>query len=128
MIRAAFTSGINASHVLFDSWFSMPPTILALAREKLYTIAMVKKTSKVHYRYKGKMLPMTKIYSMNRKRGGRSKYLMSVNVDVCSQDRKESIEARLVYVCKRGARKDYLVLISTDVSLAEEEIIRIYGY
>jgi hypothetical protein len=127
MIRAAVTSGINASYVLFDSWFSMPPTILALAREHLHTIAMVKKTSKVHYQYKGKMLPVTKIYSMNRKRGGRSKYLLSVNVDVCSQNRYESTPARLVYVRKRGAGKDYLVLISTDVVLPEEEIIRIYG-
>jgi hypothetical protein len=127
MIRAAIASGINASYVLFDSWFSMPSTILALAHEHLHTIAMVKKTSKVHYRYKGKMLPVTKIYSMNRKRRGRSKYLMSVNVDVCSQDREESIPARLVYVRKRGAKKDYLVLISTNTSLPEEEIIRIYG-
>jgi hypothetical protein len=127
MIRAAVASGINASYVLFDSWFSMPPTILALAHEHLHTIAIVKKTSKVHYRYKGKMLPVTKIYAMNRKRRGRSKYLMSVNVELCSQDRKESIPARLVYIRKRGARKDYLVLLSTDVSLPEEEIIRIYG-
>jgi hypothetical protein len=127
MIRAAIASGINASYVLFDSWFSMPATILALANEKLHTIAMVKKTSKIHYRYKGKMLPVTKIYSLNRKRRGRSKFLLSVNVDICSQDREKSIPARLVYVRKRGARKDYLALISTDVSLPEEEIIRIYG-
>jgi hypothetical protein len=105
----------------------MPATILALANEKLHTIAMVKKTSKVHYRYKGKMLPVTKIYSLNRKRRGCSKYLLSVDVELCSQDRKKSIPARLVYVRKRGAGKDYLVLISTDISLPEEEIIRIYG-
>jgi hypothetical protein len=127
MIRASVASGIKASYVLFDSWFSMPSTILALAHEKLHTIAMVKKTSKIHYRYKGKMLPVTKIYALNRKRRGCSKYLLSVDVDLCSQDRKESIPARLVYVRKRGAKKDYLVLISTDVSLPEEEIIRIYG-
>jgi hypothetical protein len=127
MIRAALASGIKASYVLFDSWFSMPATILALAREKLHTIAMVKKTSKIHYQYKGKMLPVTKIYSLNRKRRGRSKYLLSVDVNLCSQDREESIPARLVYVRKRGSKKDYLVLISTNVSLPEEEIIRIYG-
>jgi hypothetical protein len=127
MIRAAVASGIKAPYVLFDSWFSTPPAILALARERLHTIAMVKKTSKVHYRYEGKMLPVTKIYAANRKRRGRSKYLLSVDVDVCGQDREESVPARLVYVRKRGAGKDYLVLISTDVSLPEEEIIRIYG-
>lgn len=127
MIRAAVASGIDASHVLFDSWFSMPSTILALVHEKLHVIAMVKKTPKAYYRYNGEMLPVTKIYAMNRKRRGRSKYLLSVDVDVCSRDRAESIPARLVYVRKRGAGKDYLVLVSTDVSLPEEEIIRIYG-
>jgi hypothetical protein len=38
---------------------------------------------------------------------------LNINVDICSQDREKSIPARLVYVRKRGARKDYLALIST---------------
>jgi hypothetical protein len=37
------------------------------------------------------------------------------------------LPVRLVYVRKRGKRKEYLVLLSTDMSLSEEEIIRIYG-
>jgi hypothetical protein len=127
MIRSAVSSGLRASHVLFDSWFSTPSTILALVREHLHVISMVKKTTKVHYRYKGEMLPVTKIYARNRKRRGRSKYLLSVDVELCSRDRLESIPARLVYVRKRGAGKEYLVLISTDMSLPEDEIIRIYG-
>jgi hypothetical protein len=127
MIRAAVASGINASYVLFDSWFSALSTILALSHEKLHTIAMVKKTPKVHYRYRGNMLPVTKIYSLNRKRRGSSKYLLSVDAELCNRNREESIPIRLVYVRKRGGRKDYLVLLSTDVSLSEEEIIRIYG-
>jgi IS4 transposase len=32
-----------------------------------------------------------------------------------------------VYVRKRGKKKEYLVLLSTDMSLSEEEVIRIYG-
>jgi hypothetical protein len=127
MIRSAVSSGLRASHVLFDSWFSMPSTILALARERLHVIAMVKKTTKVHYRYKGELLPATKIYSLNRKRRGRSKYLLSVEIELCSRDRLESIPARLVCVRKRGAGKECLALISTDMSLSEDEIIRIYG-
>jgi IS4 transposase len=73
------------------------------------------------------MLPVTKIYSRNRKRRGRSKYLLSVEVELCDRDRTESIPARLVYVRKRGNRKEYLVLISTDRTLPEDEIIRIYS-
>ncbi|MEA4872363.1 MAG: hypothetical protein VB076_06070 [Synergistaceae bacterium] len=38
-----------------------------------------------------------------------------------------SIHARLVYVHNRSKHKDYLVLISTDMPLLEEETIRIDG-
>ena len=37
------------------------------------------------------------------------------------------IPAKVVYVRNRNKKKDYLCLISTDISLREEEIIRIYG-
>ena len=37
------------------------------------------------------------------------------------------IPAKVVYVRNRNKKKDYLCLISTDISLNEEEIIRIYG-
>lgn len=127
MIRSAIASGLSASYVLFDSWFSTPPNILAIKKEKLDVIAMVKKTSKVLYRFEGKMLPVTKIYARKPKRRGRSRYLLSVEAEVCSSDGKESIPARLVFVRNRKKRKEYLVLVSTNLTLSEEEIIRLYG-
>ena len=80
MIRLALASGLLASYVLFDSWFSTPSNIVALKKKKLDVVAIVKKTPKVHYRYEGKMLPATEIYKRNRKRRGRSRYLLSVKV------------------------------------------------
>jgi hypothetical protein len=126
MIRTAIKSGISASYVLFDSWFSSPSTILALEKERLDVIAMVKKTSKVHYLHDGKMISSTEIYRRNRKRRGRSKYLLSVEAWLCGQAGK-SIPVRLVFVRNRSNRKKYLVLVSTDMGISEEEIIRIYG-
>ena len=38
-----------------------------------------------------------------------------------------SIPARIVYVRNRNKRKDYLALITTDMNISEDEIIRIYG-
>jgi hypothetical protein len=38
----------------------------------------------------------------------------------------EIIPAKVVYVRNRNNRNDYLCLISTDTTLSEEEIIRIY--
>ena len=39
----------------------------------------------------------------------------------------EIIPAKAVYVRNRNKRKEYLCLISTDVNLDENEIIRVYG-
>nr|WP_243734192.1 transposase [Halanaerobium congolense] len=88
-------------------------------------IAMAKKTSKVHYLYNGEMQPLTKIFRENRKRRGRSRYLLSVEVTIVKDE--QSIPARIVYVRNRNKRNKYLALITTDMKLTEEEVIRIYG-
>lgn len=124
LIKTAGQSGLTAKYVLFDSWFSSPKTIAALKQEqKLDTIAMVKKSSKVKYGYQNQTLNIKEIYSKNRKRRGRSKYLLSIEVTVG----KEAIPAKIVCVRNKSKKKDWLALISTDTSLSEEEIIRIYG-
>lgn len=127
MIDTAVRSGISASHVLFDSWFCSPSTLMSVKERDMDVIAMAQKTSKVHYMYKGQMLPVAEIYRRNRKRRGRSKYLLSAEIQICSRDSSHSNPARLVYVRNRSRHKDYLVLISTDMTISEDEIIRIYG-
>jgi len=126
MLRAAIAAGIHAQYVLCDSWFSAPVTILKIVAEKLHVITMVKKTSKIHYQYEGKKLSVKEIYSRNKKRRGRSRYLLSVEAEILDND-GALLPVRLVYVRKRGKKKEYLVLLSTDMSLSEEEVIRIYG-
>ena len=67
-------------------------------------------------------------YKRNKKRRGRSRYLLSVSIEVCdANDREVAIPAKLVFVRNRNKLKEYIILLSTDVSLSEEEIIRIYG-
>jgi hypothetical protein len=126
MLRSALAAGIYAKYVLFDSWFSAPVTILKVVAEKLHVIAMVKKADKVHYRYKGEKLSVKAIYRRNLKRRGRSRYLLSVEAEILDSE-GIVLPVRLVYVRKRGKKKEYLVLLSTDMLLSEEEIIRIYG-
>jgi hypothetical protein len=116
---------IPASHVLFDTWFCSPSSLISIKEMGYDVIAMAKKTPKIHYLYDGKMQPLTEIYKKNKKRRGRSKYLLSVEVSLVNDG--HSIPARIVYVRNRNKRKDYLALITTDMSISEEEIIRIYG-
>lgn len=125
LLRAAKTAGIPAEYVLFDSWFTSPKTLHAVKDVGYDVVAMLKKSPKMYFRYDGEDIPLTEIYKRNRKRRGRSKYLLSVMLDVVRDT--ESIPAKAVYVRSRGRRKEYLCLISTDATLSEEEIIRIYG-
>lgn len=125
LLRAAKNAAIPAQYVLFDSWFSSPSTLHAVKAVGYDVIGMVKKTPKMFFRYNGEDMSLISIYNKNRKRRGKSKYLLSVIVDVVKDN--EIIPAKVVYVRNRNKRKEYLCLISTDVNLDEDEIIRIYG-
>ena len=131
MLRKAIHAGHSAKYVLFDSWFATPKGITAIKHElSLNVIAMLKKSGKVFYEYNGQQLDIKKIYSMNRKRPGRSKYLLSVEVNLIQKQNRtiiSSIPVRIVYVRNKANRKDWIALISTDLDISEEEIIRRYG-
>lgn len=125
LLKQAKKAAIPAKYVLFDSWFSSPNSIHAVKKIGYDVIGMVKKTPKMFFRYNGEDMSLPSIYNKNKKRRGRSKYLLSVMVDVVKDG--EVIPAKVVYVRNRNKRKEYLCIISTDISLDEEEIIRIYG-
>ena len=125
LLKQAKKAEIPAKYVLFDSWFSSPSSIHAVKEIGYDVIAMVKKTPKMFFRYDGEDMSLTSIYNKNKKRRGRSRYLLSVMVDVVKNG--ETIPAKVVYVRNRNKRKEYLCIISTDIELDEDEIIRIYG-
>jgi hypothetical protein len=125
LLKYAKAAKIPAKYVLFDSWFSSPSTIHAVKGLGYDVIGMVKKTPKMFFRYNGEYMSLKAIYSRNHKRRGRSRYLLSVTVGVVKDG--GIIPAKVVYVRNRNNRKDYLCLISTDTTLSEDEIIRIYG-
>ena len=125
LLKATKKANIPAKYVLFDSWFSSPSTLHAVKSIGYDVIGMVKKSPKMFFRYNGEDMSLITIYNRNKKRRGRSKYLLSVVVDVVKDG--EIIPAKVVYVRNRNKKKEYLCLISTDTTLDENEIIRIYG-
>ncbi len=124
LLDTAVSSGISADYVLFDSWFSNPAQITAIKSRGMDVIAMIKKSSRIKYKYNGEMLNIKEIYSRNKKRRGRSKYLLSIDVMV---GKENPIPAKIVCVRNKANRKDWLAFLCTNPELSEEEIIRIYG-
>ena len=124
LLKSAQSAGHSADYVLFDTWFSNPAQLIAVKELGLDSIAMIKKSSRIYYEYEGKPLSINKIFGVCKKRRGRSKYLLSVNVMVGKENK---IPAKIVCVRNKKNKKDWIAFICTDASLSEEEIIRIYG-
>ena len=124
LLKTALNAGYKADYVLYDSWFSNPAQLVAVKNLGLDSIAMIKKSSRIRYEYEGQMLSIKKIYGICKKRRGRSRYLLSVNVMI-GKDQK--IPAKIVCVRNKRNKKDWIAFICTNPDLSEEEIIRIYG-
>lgn len=128
LLETALAAGHQAKYVLFDTWFANPHQIVKIKDMGLDTIAMVKRSSRIKYGFEGSRLNIKEIFSRNKKRRGRSRYLLSVEVTVGKETADEHpIPAKIVYVRNRNNRKEWIALICTDMSLSEDDIIRIYG-
>lgn len=133
-LKRALKAGFNARYVLFDSWFTCPSLLADLAKMGLKTIGMVKQGEKLLYCFNGHHVPIKMIYAQSCKRRGRSKYLLSVETTLIRKGTKSeaalSIPVKLVFVRNTEAKgrkaKSYVVLLSTDTTLSEEEIIQLY--
>jgi hypothetical protein len=125
LLKEAKAMGIPAKHVLFDSWFCTPSAMLDIKEIGYYVIGMVKKSSKIHFCFNGKMQDVKSIYSQSKKRRGKAAWKLSVEVKAVKDGRETPV--RLVYVLNRNKKREYLVLATTDMSLTEDEIIRNYG-
>jgi hypothetical protein len=120
MVKRILSTGIRAQYLLMDSWFTMPAIVTVLA-EHIDVIGMVKKSPKIFYRYNGHGMDLMAIYGKLRKRRGRAKILASTIVQL-----KDGRVAKLVFVRDRR-KKDWLALLSTDTTLSDADVVRIYG-
>ena len=124
LLDTAVSLGLSADYVLFDTWFANPAQITAIKGKGMDVIAMIKKSNRIKYLYNGEQLNIKEIYSKNKKRRGKSKYLLSIHVIV---GKENQVPAKIVCVRNKANRKDRLAFLCTDTTLSEEEIIRIYG-
>jgi len=127
MLKAVKGTAAEAKYVLFDSWFASPSSLLSIAGIGFHVVARLKNNKNYRYTYGVDTLSISEIYQASRKRRGRSRYLLSVEIGVRHKDHAEQVPARIVYVRDRGNRKNWIALISTDMSLTEDEVIALYG-
>ena len=120
MVKNAIKIGIQAKYLVMDSWFSIPSVISTL-RNHIHIICMLKDLPNWLYEYKGKKLRLKDLYGKLKKKRGKAKIKASVLVTL-----PDGKKARIIFVpCDK--KRGWLALLSTDISIADEEIIRLYG-
>jgi len=120
LIKNALNSGIKADYILMDTWFTTEPMIKEILQTGMDAIGMVKQL-KQRYTYNGKQyrLPeLKKFVSFD----GSGNIFGSLVVTT-----KTGIPVKIVFVRNRNKKSECLYILSTDISLKEAEIVRIYG-
>jgi len=127
LIHQALKFGISAKYVLFDSWYSSPRMFWRLKELGLDSVAMLKRSSKVYYRYRGRAYSIKALYLLllHSKRHQAENYLYSSNVEANFQG--YSFPLKVVFVAKKGTKNQYLVLASTNTKLTPQKIIQLYN-
>ncbi|SDI68453.1 Transposase DDE domain-containing protein [Natribacillus halophilus] len=121
MLQRATKAGIDASYVLMDSWFTQPPLIQAITEQGLDVIGMVKKM-KQRYIVDGKQVDLEQLYRLAVPRTGKKALLRSIHTTMAN-----GVPVKVVFVRNRNKKSDWLAILSTDCTLSDQEIIRIYG-
>ena len=120
LIRNALTVGIKADYVLMDTWFTTEPMLKNILDIGIHAIGMVKQL-KQRYTYNGRQytLPgLKKFVDFS----GAGNIFGSLIITT-----KTGIPVKIVFVRNRNKKSECLYLLSTDTSLNNAEIVRIYG-
>lgn len=110
-------------YVLFDSWFSWPKLVKGIKNLNRDVICMLKNMPTIFYTYQGRNYKLSDLYAQIGKNKKNTKFIASVVVDYYG------IPVRIVFVRNRNedSKREWLALLSTNITISEEEIIRIYG-
>lgn len=120
LIQRALAAGIRADYVLMDTWFTTEPMLLSVLAEGLDVIGMVKQL-KQRYVYRGQSYTLPELRKFVRFEGARN-----IFGSLCATTKK-GIPVKIVFVRNRNKKSESLYLLSTDCSLSDAEIVRIYG-
>jgi hypothetical protein len=117
---------IPAKYVLFDCWFAFPAVITKIKGMGYEVTCRVKKMRNVFYFFEDTKLTLKQIFDRSKKRRGKSRYLLSVEIYLLDAD-DERVPCRLVYVRNKKKRNDWIAVLTTDTELSPEEVIELYG-
>jgi len=104
-----------------DSWFTYPPLIKEIKEQCLDVIGLVKNL-KQRYLVNGERVSLKQLYHLAKPATGKKDILRSIYTTQAN-----GVKVKVVFVRNHNKKSDWLAILSTDVTISDQEIIRIYG-
>lgn len=121
MVKRALSAGVSAHYLLMDSWFTHQPLITSIVELGLDVIGMVKPTNQ-RYIVENKQVSLKQLYFLATPVQGRKGILRSIYTILSN-----GTPVKIVFIQNRNKRSEWLAILSTDCTITEREIVRIYG-
>ena len=123
LLRFAIDADIKAEYVLMDTWFTTEPFICSIKDLGLEVIGMLKDT-KQQYWYKGRLYNLKGLAKIAIRHCPQGNLFGSIVV----KTKYQQLPVKLVFVRNRNKKDEYIILLTTAVTLPDSEAVRIYGY
>lgn len=121
MLERALQAGVSADYVLLDTWFTQQPLIQSIVELGLDVIGMVKATNQ-RYLVNNKKLSLKELYKVAAPVSGKKGIIRSIQTTMAN-----GVQVKVVFIQNRNKKSEWLAILSTDCTLSEQEIVRIYG-
>lgn len=121
MLERALQAGVSADYVLLDTWFTQQPLIQSIVELGLDVIGMVKATNQ-RYLVNNKKLSLKELYKVAAPVSGKKGIMRSIQTTMAN-----GVQVKVVFIQNRNKKSEWLAILSTDCTLSEQEIVRIYG-
>lgn len=121
MLDRAIQAGISTLYALMDSWFTHAPLIQEVTRRGIHVIGMVKNDNK-SYLVNGERLGLKRLYTAAPRAEGKNRNILrQIQTELAP-----GIPVTIVFVRHRSKKNEWLTILTTDLTLAAQDIIRIY--
>jgi hypothetical protein len=112
---------VSADYVLMDTWFTQQPLIQSIVEIGLDVIGMVKATNQ-RYLVDHRRLSLKELYKVATPVQGKKGIMRSIRTTMAN-----GVQVKVVFIQNRNKKSEWLAILSTDCTLSEQEIVRIYG-
>lgn len=126
LIQQALHAGLRAAYVVCDRWFTTPTLVSGIVHETGCDVIGMLKNGSLRYEWKGQRRTLAQIYRALRCTWSRHTVQGSIVVHLPTP--AGLLAVKLVFIRdRRGHSREWLALLCTDLSVADDEVVRLYG-